>query len=331
MNESGKEYHIVYSSDITIEDAHDLSALCIFYDRVVLPHVVDPTVDSVSVDLSDTHQTFKALLKLSKGHFPPGGASWVDARTWDKSHRALFDEGVIVRLDDPPSDIGTYDEDLFFDMDAEEQFLALTRMKNWDVEGIAGDAWLTIRPDMVRHLCRGDLDLPELHVCGRQPASREIIKFLEAKSVFSYRLPKLGKLNAERILQVRERVKETREGFSLHLQKLSEGVEQRLRGGDSITEIEHLAKSVVETELSPDYGEFRRQLSAERRGHWKTVLDAAGKILSIDANPLTPKFWGQILAVLGVPLNTAERRKEELSNRRQAFQFMKSVERSSVE
>src|SRR5262249_32177710 len=148
--------------------------------------------------------------------------------------------------------------------DAEEQFLALTRMKNWDVEGTAGDALLTIRPDMVRHLCRGDLDLPELHVSGRQPASREIMKFLEAKSVFSYCLPKLRKLNAEQILQVRERVKDTREGFSLHLQKLSKGVEQRLRGGESDAEIEQFAKSVVETDLIPDYGEFRRQLGAER-------------------------------------------------------------------
>ena len=331
MNQSAKEYHIIYSSDITIEDAHDLSALCVFYDRVVLPHVVDPTVDSVSVDLSDTHQTFEALLKLSKGHFPPGGARWVDAQTWDESHRALFDEGVIVRLDHPPSGIGTYDEDLFFDMDAEEQFLALTRMKNWDVEGVVGDAMLTIRPDMVRHLCRGDLDWPELHVCGRQPASREIMKFLEAKSVFSYCLPKLGKLNTERILQVRERVKDTREGFSLHLQKLSKGVEQRLRGGESDTEIEQFAKSVVETELIPDYGEFRRQLRAERLSHWKTVLDAAGKILSIDANPWTPKFWSEILAALGVPVGTADKWKEESSNKRQAFQFMKSLEHSSVE
>src|SRR5262249_6322909 len=144
----------------------------------------------------------------------------------------------------------------------------------------------------------------------RQPASREIMKFLEAKSVFSYCLPKLRKLNAEQILQVRERVKDTREGFSLHLQKLSKGVEQRLRGGESDAEIEQFAKSVVETDLIPDYGEFRRQLGAERLGNWKTVLDAAGKILSIDANPWTPKFWGEILAALGVPVGAADKWKE---------------------
>ncbi len=176
-----------------------------------------------------------------------------------------------------------------------------------------------------------DLDLPELNVCGSQPVSREIMKFLEAKSVFSYCLPKLGKLNAEQILQVREKVKDTREGFSLHLQKLSRGVEQRLRGGDSIKDIEHFALSIVETELIPDYGEFRRQLSAEHLGLWKIVLATTGKILSIDANPSTPKFWGQMLEALGVPLDMSDGLKEELSNKTQAFQFMKSVDSSSAE
>ena len=330
MSPPAKRYEIIYSSDITIEDAHELSALCVFYDGVVLPHVVDPTVDSISFDLSDTHQTFEALKKLSKGHFPPIGPGWADAQTWDEDNRALFDAGVIVRLDPPPSGIGTFDEDWFFDMDAEEQFLALTKMKNWDIDVVAGDAMLVIRPDLVRHLLRDDLGLPELHVCGRQPASREIMKFLEAQSVLSYSLPKLGKLDKEQILQVRERVKDTREGFSLHLQKLSSGVEQRLKGGESITDIAQFARSVVDTELIPDYGEFRRQLGAERQGWWKTVLDAAGSILSIEANPLTPKFWAQILASIGVPLEAADKRKEKLSNRRQAFQFMKSVESSSV-
>ena len=74
-------------------------------------------------------------------------------------------------------------------MDAEEQFITLTKMKNWELEGEEGDAMLTIRPDLVRHLCRNDLTSPEIHVCGRQPASREVMKFLEAESVLSYFLP----------------------------------------------------------------------------------------------------------------------------------------------
>src|SRR5262249_37693074 len=152
--------------------------------------------------------------------------------------------------------------------------------------------------------CRDDLRSPELHVCGRQPTSREIMKFLEARSVFSYFLPGIGKLDEEQILKVRERVKDTREGFSLHLQTLSKGVEQRLKGGESISEIERFARSVVDTDLIPDYREFRRQLGAERRDFWKTVVNAAGKILKIDANPLTPKFWGQLLEAMGVALDT---------------------------
>ena len=224
----------------------------------------------------------------------------------------------------------TFDEDLFFGMDAGEQFLALAKMKNWVVEGPEGDALLTIRPDVLPHLFRKDLTLPEIHVCGLQPASREIMKFLEAASVLSYVLPKLNKLKDEQILEVRDRVKKTREGFSMHLQKLSKEVEQRLKGGESVPEIERFAKSVVETDLIPDYAEFRRQLSAERRDFWATALDAAGKVLAIDASPLTPKFWGGMLGAVGVPLMAGDKRSERLSNKHEALQFMKSVDSSSV-
>jgi hypothetical protein len=296
-----------------------------------LPYVIDSNVDSITIDLGDTHQTFKTLRKLSKGHFPSGQGAWVDARTWDDDKRALFDEGVIARLGSPPSGLGTFDEDLFFEMDSEEQFQTLTRMKNWELFKVGGEPSLSLRPDIIRHLCRDDLSLPELYVCGRQPASREIMKFLEAQSVFSYFLPKLRKLDEEQILLVRERVKDTREGFSLHLQRLSQGVEQRLKGGESISEIEQFARGVVDTELIPDYGQFRRQLGSERLGRFKTVLGTVKEVLSIDANPWTPKFWGQVLAAVGVSLDLADKRKEQLSNKNQAFQFIKSVESSAVD
>lgn len=93
MSPSPETYQIIYSSDITIEDPHELSALCVFYDRVDLPHVADPSVDSISFDLSDTHQTLVALRKLSKGHFYRRDAVWREAQTWDEEHRALFGEG----------------------------------------------------------------------------------------------------------------------------------------------------------------------------------------------------------------------------------------------
>jgi hypothetical protein len=331
MSPSPNANQIIYSSDITIEEPRELSALCVFYDRVALPYVVDASVDSISFDLSDTRQTLAGLKELSKEHFyPEAPGDWGDARSWDGEHRALFDASVIVRLDPPQGGLENFDEDLFFDMDVEEQFLTLAKMKNWVVEGEEGDTLLTIRPDLIRHLCRTDLRSPEIHVCGVQPASREIMKFLEVSSVLSYFLPKLTVLNDEQILEVLDQVKKTREGFSMHLQTLSKEVEQRLKGGEPITEIGRFAKSVVETDLIPDYAEFRRQLTAERRSSWATAPDAAGKIIEIDASPTTPKFWGAVLQAVGVPLIAADKRKEQLSNKHQALQFMKSVESSSV-
>src|SRR5689334_16839231 len=97
------QYEVVYSSDITIEDAHELSSLCVFYDRVFLPHVLEPEVDSITFSLSDTHQTFDGIKTLSKGHFPSRDFKWIDARRWDATHQTLFDADVLARLDPPSS------------------------------------------------------------------------------------------------------------------------------------------------------------------------------------------------------------------------------------
>jgi hypothetical protein len=324
-----KPYEIIYSSDITIEDPYELSSLCVFYDRVVLPHVSDSTVDEISFDLSDTHQTVEILRELSKGHFPKRVEGWHNARTWDERNRILFDKGVIVRLEPPRGESQAFDEDLFFDMSAEDQLVTLTRMKNWELDISGDEPMLAIRPDIIQHLCRNDLSSPELHVCGGQPASREVMKFLEAQSVFSYVLPKLKELEPEEILRIRESVEARREGFAFHLQKLSKGVEERLQGGESLAEIERFAKSVVETEVMPDYVEFRRALHAVPRGRWGKVVEIAGSVLSIDANPLTPKFWGQLLTIIGAQSKFMGMRQETPSNQKLAFQFMKSIEDNS--
>ena len=75
--------------------------MCVFYDRVVLPYDIDASVDSISFDLSDTHQTVETLQELSKDHFTAREETWSDARTWDKRNHILFEQGVITRLDAP--------------------------------------------------------------------------------------------------------------------------------------------------------------------------------------------------------------------------------------
>jgi hypothetical protein len=57
----------------------------------------------------------------------------------------------------------------------------------------------------------------------------------------------------------------------------------------------------------------------------------AGKILEISAAPWTLKFYGDVLKALGVTALTYNaERKESLTNRSQAFQFMSAVEESKA-
>jgi hypothetical protein len=141
-------------------------------------------------------------------------------------------------------------------------------------------------------------------------------------------LPRVNELHPEEILKVRDTVKSTREGFSMHLQTLSSSVDARIRDGEDLNDIARYARDVVETQLVPDYVEFRRQMVAEQAGSWKRVLRVADSVLKIDAAPWTPKFYGDLLKALGFYLlESVEQSKEGFSNRRQAMQFLATLER----
>jgi len=113
----------------------------------------------------------------------------------------------------------------------------------------------------------------------------------------------------------------------MHLQKLSKGLDGMVKTGEKLEDLKGYAQNIVETDLIPDYEEFRRQLEAEQAGKFKKVLDVSGKIMEIDAAPWTPKFWGLLLKALGMSaIETAADQKERLSNRYQAYEFMKVVE-----
>jgi hypothetical protein len=156
---------------------------------------------------------------------------------------------------------------------------------------------------------------------------RELFKALLAEQLFSYLIPAIQELEPDQILEVRRKVSDTREGFSLHLQKLSAEIEKRVEGNESIEDLIKYAKSVVETELVPDYREFRRQLAAERAGFWANVLSKTHQVFEIKEPITSPKAWLQIMITLGLPLaSSMEMRRELLTNKHHAFQFLRAVE-----
>ena len=61
------------------------------------------------------------------------------------------------------------------------------------------------------------------------------------------------------------------------------------------------------------------------------MLDSTAKVFQIEAAPWTPKFYGEFLKAIGVAiLTTTAERKEKLSNRSQAYHFMRLVENSEL-
>lgn len=334
---------IVYNSDLIIRNASELATLCVFYDKVYLPYTSPATCDLFAGPRFFDVRMPRGMDRTAEEQFID------DVGYWSRVYYPLILEKVVERLPQPPwgekpplNKLST--------LNLSERIKQLTKASSrtasrsitigksplgeGDVEENIKEGVIKedlIKQDLALHFLRPDVDLPQLFIYEGTEPSRELLKAVEARATFDYLLPAIGYLNAEEILQVREKVKDLREGFSMHLQKLSKGVEDALKGDESLNEIDRWAKSVVETELIPDYREFRRQLAAQRSGFWSKVLDATAKVFQIEAAPWTPKFYGEFLKAIGVTILTATaERKDSLSNKSQAYHFMRLVEESDL-
>ncbi len=311
---------IIYSSDLIVRNSSELATLCVFYDKTLLPY----TTHKSSRLFAGRDVIYLHLGMKSKEYVE-------DVNRWTRKHRVLFQEGVLERVPPPNKDI--VHPGSLLDIEPSEKLALFTKVpfklhaETYDYINKAKKTEIFVKQDLALHLLRTDLKFPQVFISNEKRPPRELMVALEAKAVFSYLIPALGKLTSEQILEVRHKVKDTREGFSMHLQKLSKGLEEKIKGEEASSDIEAWAKSLIETELIPDYREFRRQLAAEKSGFWNKVLDASAKIFEIDAAPWTPKFYGQLLKALGLTaLTFSSERKEGLTNKSQAFQFMSLVE-----
>jgi hypothetical protein len=324
-------YEVVYNSDVVLSGNADLATYCIFYDRVLLPHTSQATVENMlefARPRGSNHAPTLSAFEINGLMYRHGE---VDRRTgediveWENQNRVLFQEGVLSRL--PPSG-----ERIDWECGAPltPTLDRLIHMTNSAMTSQGGETeYLYYRQDVVSHLLRADISQPQIFVSKTAQPVREILKACEAESVFRYLLPRLALAQPDQILEVRRKVKDTREGFSMHLQKLSEGIESKLKGGESLDDIRLFAQSVIETKLIPDYLEYVRQIRAEKAGFWGKMLTPVSEILQIDAAPWTPKFYGSLMKALGLTFLTPEaEKKQRMTNASQAYQFMHSAERS---
>ena len=115
-----------------------------------------------------------------------------------------------------------------------------------------------------QHLKRADITLPCVFDAQDQVTRRALVD-IQSYAAFKYFLPKLNALETEDILELRIKLKDTREGFTMHLQKLSKSMDGLIKGGAKLPELSKEAQALIETELVPDYREFRRQVSKQKK------------------------------------------------------------------
>jgi hypothetical protein len=348
------KYEVVYNSDVIINDHRELATLAIFYDRVFMPYA---DLTAPKLRLSDIEGALLSNLADEESALENYAET---IRQWHKTNDVLFKENILSQLPPPISYVPAVAQTLKrFDQRAEG------RNRKGTIDNPAwpweNDLWwvsqhkdisikevvkrsnrLTLRPsylpqvrrhipieneDLLLHLLRDDIDLPQLFTMAGPIPSRELLVGLEIRETFKYLLPKVSQLEPAQIVEVRNKVKDTREGFSMHMLRLSKGLEEHARQGAPVEAIANYARSLIETEIIPYYREFRRQIDSERAGWWKNVLNGLSSIAEVEAPVWSPKVLALILKALGMTfLETASEQKARLSNRYQAFQFMSEIE-----
>lgn len=339
------ELSVVYNSGLTIKDESYLSSLSIFYDHIFLP--AETARQTVAIVLTNANRQGAWGVQEAKWAGGPHEHAFDnDLRIWERTYQPLFEEGVISRLDSPDIALLHDGKDNLVRLmnhinkviftapcpHLDPYYQAFSRFLGTDPKNLAPPPPRLVYMDMYFHHRRQDVSLPGIFAIPEHSTGRDVYKSVLAQNTLKYLIPKLSKLEPEQILEIREAVADHREGFSMHLQSLSASVEQGLEGGETLDEISRYAQSIIETRLIPDYREFNRVLDAAEKRHRGKILDIAGRILEIDAPIGSPKFFAQLFRSFGgMFIAEAEEEEARLSNRSQAFYFMRAAERRQWE
>jgi hypothetical protein len=314
-------YRVVYNSDLIIRNPFELATLSVCYDEVHIPYTGPQT--SWRVLYSDGGEFRQAL-----------GDEIVN---WELRYRDLFDGGVLRRLSAPREQFVSGDDAIRPEDVAGElwnRFRGRQSSPNYGHRYVDWDKVRTLHPllrmlgldarfiqeDLARHLLRNDIDLPQIFINMSKRPARDLLVALEAKATFQYYLPKIYAHEPDLILELREKVADSRVGFCTYLLELSAGIEERIKEYASSEELEGFAEDVVQTKLRPACVELTNQLRQRAVKKGNKVVDALTDVLEIDARFASPKFLGEVLKLLG--LLDSIKDLNELTNKYQAFKFV---------
>lgn len=288
-----------------------LETLAVFYDEIWLPYPYGfdpegPVLWSISIPQSHYTQYRDTVFMMHEEY-----------EKWHNKWKPLFDQGILKTLPPPITDL----------KEIPYGFAEVIRSKI----GYQEDVSLSLFP-----LLSGELALaihalyspkpgPELFITNPVDTTTSRLAGFLVRSLFQLQIPQLQALTAEQVLEVRDYLQDTKEGFKDYIYTMVDDVEKRLKNGDKF-ELE-AAQKIAERKILTSYDEFCRQLKAKKTGFWSKVLVSGGKFLQIDAAPWVPKFWGGLIGALFGSVDEAEKRAEEAQkNKSQAFQYLFTLE-----
>ncbi len=333
---------VTYSSGVICHDPNILTTLAVFYDKIWFPYPLG------------LNRKKELNLSAPEGYYNDLSIVEDKYEQWITQWELLFQEGILCILPKPnelKAGHGFQSEMLdqlcqkdsvkrkikvFHDFDVLSGRLAMTAHALYSPKP-SPELFLKI-PGLYLWLL--DLEDPfeskkshgvDSHIQAKSTntSTSELANIL-ASSLFEYYFPKLQSLNAEQVMEVRNYLSNTKQGFIDYLLEMTDDVESRLISGTN--SIDYAAKKTMERKFIPHYNEFRRQLEAKDIGFWSKVLEGGGKFLKIDAAFWAPKFYGEIIQILCEIFGKgAEAHLKNLSNKNQAFSYLGKLDSDIIQ
>lgn len=309
---------IGYSSRL-IPSRDEMASLAVFYDEIWLPHPCDLSPSGA--------KNLKGLYRelCGKDHeIPQLEAAQAKYESECEQWSTLFDEGILKTM--PPFE-------RFQSILGDDNTMSFSSYISWferlpkEAKPFTNGTHHLESLVLAMHRLDAIKKYPELFISNVHDTSTTRLSGYLNDAIITCRIPVLTSLNSDQILEIKEKVKDSKLGYQQYLNQLADDIEQRILSGNENELV--AARKTAERKVIPEYENYLKQITAKEFGFGTKVLSAGGKFLQVDAAPWTPKFWGAIIecfsSILG---HAADRDKDSyLSNEKQAFCYLATLER----
>ena len=322
MVDDTRKLSITYSSGL-IPPPELMSTLAVFYDEIWLPYPYFIKTDGTPYffekpELSHVRELddLRAMSDLAKIY-----------TDWDNKFRLLVDKEIIRTI----QGIDAIDIPIPQDLSIPDPLVLKAfnifskRYSSKDTDHIVMNTSM-LDVILAINVLYNRYPAPEIFIPDPLDTNTSRLAGLLVNSLFQYQVPQLQVLNAEQILEIRDYLKDTKDGFRCYISEMIDDIERRIQE-HNLSDIEATQKT-FERKIQPQYEEFCRKLAAKKTGFWSKIAVAGGKFLQVDAAPWTPKFWGAVLEMFGVSIDELSKSEQEnfLSNKSQAFNYIATLE-----